>query len=99
PRCQASAKDCKANDGTTRRRGKHMSISTTPGTTPVEVTGKQQPGRQAFYWSRFGGLIPAILGIIWLVIAFYPILFMLMTSLRPLTDFFTDIPWLPPSHP
>jgi raffinose/stachyose/melibiose transport system permease protein len=22
-----------------------------------------------------------------------------MTSLRPLTDFFTDVPWLPPTHP
>lgn len=76
-----------------------MGISTTPGTTPVEITRKQQPSKQVFYWSRFGGLIPAILGIIWLVIAFYPILYMLMTSLRPLTDFFTDIPWLPPSHP
>lgn len=76
-----------------------MGVSTKPGTTPVEVAGKQQPGRQAFYWSRFGELIPAIFGIIWLVIAFYPILFMLITSLRPLENFFTDVPWLPPSHP
>lgn len=76
-----------------------MGVSTTPGSTSVETTRKQQTGRQTFYWSRFGELIPAILGIIWLVIAFYPILFMLMTSLRPLANFFTDIPWLPPSHP
>jgi raffinose/stachyose/melibiose transport system permease protein len=76
-----------------------MSVSTTPGTKQVEATRKQQPSEKTFYWSRFGGLIPAILGIIWLVIAFYPILFMLMTSLRPLANFFTDIPWLPPSHP
>jgi raffinose/stachyose/melibiose transport system permease protein len=76
-----------------------MGISTAPGAKPVEATRKQQPSRQAFDWRRVGGLIPAILGIIWLVIAFYPILFMLMTSLRPLTNFFTDVPWLPPSHP
>jgi raffinose/stachyose/melibiose transport system permease protein len=76
-----------------------MGVSTTSGTTSVETAGKQQPGKQTFYWSRFAELIPAIFGIIWLVIAFYPILFMLMTSLRPLTDFFTDVPWLPPTHP
>ena len=44
-------------------------------------------------------IIPAVFGVIWLVITIYPVLYMLMTSLRPLTDFFTDIPWLPPSHP
>jgi raffinose/stachyose/melibiose transport system permease protein len=76
-----------------------MGISTTPGATPVEAARSQQPEKQALHWSRFGELIPAFFGIIWLVIAFYPILFMLMTSLRPLTNFFTDIPWLPPSHP
>lgn len=44
-------------------------------------------------------LVPALLGIIWLVVAFGPILYMLFTSLRPLQDFFTDIPWLPPTQP
>jgi raffinose/stachyose/melibiose transport system permease protein len=68
-------------------------------TTPIEAARKQQLGKQTLRWSRFGELIPALFGIVWLVIAFYPILFMLMTSLRPLADFFTDIPWLPPTHP
>lgn len=68
-------------------------------TTPIEAARKQQLGKQTLHWSRFGELIPALFGIVWLVIAFYPILFMLMTSLRPLADFFTDIPWLPPTHP
>jgi raffinose/stachyose/melibiose transport system permease protein len=72
-----------------------MNIST----APVETVERQRLEKRAFAWSRFGELIPAIFGILWLVIAFYPILFMLMTSLRPLTDFFTDIPWLPPTHP
>ncbi|HLI05628.1 MAG TPA: carbohydrate ABC transporter permease [Ktedonobacteraceae bacterium] len=76
-----------------------MGVSTTSGTTPVEAAGRQQPAKQTPHWSRFGELIPAFFGIIWLVIAFYPILFMLMTSLRPLANFFTDVPWLPPSHP
>lgn len=44
-------------------------------------------------------IIPALLGIGWLIIAFYPILYMFMTSLRPQGAFFTDIPWLPPSQP
>src|SRR5579875_2968716 len=76
-----------------------MGVSTTSGTTPVEAAGRQQPAKQTPHWSRFGELVPALFGLIWLVIAFYPILFMLMTSLRPLADFFTDIPWLPPTHP
>lgn len=75
-----------------------MGISTTPDTTSVEVPRRQQPG-QALHWNHFAEVLPAFLGIVWLVIAFYPILFMLMTSLRPLANFFTDIPWLPPSHP
>src|SRR3981081_2423775 len=68
-------------------------------TTPIEAARRQQLGKQTLRWNRFGELIPALFGIAWLVIAFYPILFMLMTSLRPLADFFTDIPWLPPAHP
>lgn len=72
-----------------------MNIST----APVETVERQRIEKQGFAWSRFGELLPAFFGIVWLIIAFYPILFMLMTSLRPLTDFFTDIPWLPPSHP
>src|SRR3981081_436729 len=68
-------------------------------TTPIEAARRQQLGKQTLRWNRFGELIPALFGIAWLVIAFYPILFMLMTSLRPLTDFFTDVPWLPPTHP
>jgi raffinose/stachyose/melibiose transport system permease protein len=56
-------------------------------------------GKPARHWSGLWELVPALLGVIWLILTFYPVLYMLMTSLRPLTDFFTDIPWLPPSHP
>jgi raffinose/stachyose/melibiose transport system permease protein len=67
----------------------------------LKLASERQPGRQKrpFRWSRLWELVPALFGLVWLVIAFVPILYMFMTSLRPLTDFFTDIPWLPPSHP
>lgn len=71
--------------------------------SPVKATGEQyyeqSPRQRAFHWSRLWGIIPAVLGVVWLIIAFFPILYMFMTSLRPQIDFFTDIPWLPPSHP
>ncbi len=57
------------------------------------TTRRARRGRNRWEW------LLALLGLIWLVIAFFPILYMVMTSLRPLTAFFTDIPWLPPSQP
>lgn len=68
-------------------------------TTPIEATHRQQLEKRTPRWSRLWEVIPALFGIAWLVIAFFPILYMFMTSLRPQTDFFTDIPWLPPTHP
>ncbi|HJT56251.1 MAG TPA: carbohydrate ABC transporter permease [Ktedonobacteraceae bacterium] len=68
-------------------------------TTSIEATHRQQLEERASRWGRLWGMIPALFGIIWLVIAFFPILYMFMTSLRPQTDFFTDVPWLPPAHP
>ena len=53
----------------------------------------------AAYWGRLWEIVPAFFGVVWLVIAFFPILYMFMTSLRPQADFFTDVPWLPPTHP
>jgi raffinose/stachyose/melibiose transport system permease protein len=66
-----------------------------------KATGWQQEqhGGHRLRWSRLWEIVPAFLGFIWLVIAFSPILYMFMTSLRPQVDFFTDVPWLPPSHP
>lgn len=40
-----------------------------------------------------------LFGLLWLVVALCPVLYMFMTTLRPQADFFTDIPWLPPAHP
>src|SRR5947209_14984899 len=63
------------------------------------VEKQQQHGNKMPQRKVLWEIIPAFLGIVWLVIAFYPVLYKFMTSLRPLTDFFTDVPWLPPSHP
>lgn len=73
-----------------------MGISTLP---EKAVERQQQHGNQLRQKKNLWEIIPAVLGVVWLLIAFYPVLYMFMTSLRPLQDFFTDIPWLPPSHP
>lgn len=44
------------------------------------------------------GAIPVIFGVIWLVIAFYPLFYMFITSIRPQNGFFTESPWLPSSR-
>ena len=49
--------------------------------------------------SRLWEILPAAFGVLWLVFALYPILYMLFTSLRPQQDLFTDAPWSFPSHP
>lgn len=71
------------------------------GTLPQHMTDARQDSENQQKSSRRGlwEILPLLFGIIWFVVAFFPVLYMLMTSLRPLTDFFTDIPWLPPSHP
>ncbi|HLZ64070.1 MAG TPA: carbohydrate ABC transporter permease [Ktedonosporobacter sp.] len=73
-----------------------MGVSTLPERVVErqEHQGKKTPPR-----TGWGEIIPAFLGVVWLLFAFYPVLYMFVTSLRPLTDFFTDVPWLPPSHP
>jgi raffinose/stachyose/melibiose transport system permease protein len=65
----------------------------------LKALARNRLSTRAFHGPLVGEVLLALLGLLWLIIAFFPILFMVMTSLRPLTDFFTDIPWLPPSHP
>jgi raffinose/stachyose/melibiose transport system permease protein len=57
-----------------------------------------RPKRQ-FSQSSLREIVPATFGVIWLVFSFYPILYMLFTSLRPQQYLFTDVPWSFPSHP
>jgi raffinose/stachyose/melibiose transport system permease protein len=67
--------------------------------TVLDKTKESQLGKQAFTWSTVGRVIPAVLGVIWLVIGFYPVLYILLTSLRSQAGFFSESPWLPPSQP
>ena len=46
-----------------------------------------------------GNPIAALLGVIWLIIAFYPVLYMVFTSLKSQNGYMTGSPWLPPSNP
>jgi raffinose/stachyose/melibiose transport system permease protein len=48
---------------------------------------------------RLGSLLPAILGVLWLMIALYPIYFMFITSIRSQAGFLQESPWLPPIAP
>lgn len=49
--------------------------------------------------SRLWEIVPVVFGVLWLIFALYPILYMLFTSLRPQQNLFTDAPWSFPSHP
>ncbi|GCE23643.1 carbohydrate ABC transporter permease [Dictyobacter kobayashii] len=63
------------------------------------AANRQQLKKQTRSAGNLWEIIPILFGVIWLIISFYPVLYMFMTSLRPLADFFTDTPWLPPTHP
>ncbi len=55
--------------------------------------------RRPFTQSSLWGIVPVVFGVLWLIFACYPILYMLFTSLRPQQYLFTDAPWSFPSHP
>ncbi|MBX5459216.1 MAG: carbohydrate ABC transporter permease, partial [Thermogemmatispora sp.] len=63
---------------------------------PAERLSRQ---RRPFRTSRLVELIPACCGLLWFVVAFYPLLYMFMSSLRSQAGFYLDNPWLPPSQP
>lgn len=51
-------------------------------------------------WGRKGyNPLPSLLGIVWLIVSFYPVVYMLFTSLRSQAGFLMGTPWLPPTHP
>ena len=68
-------------------------------TTILAKSKEPQLGKQAITWNKVGQVIPSVLGVIWLVIGFYPVLYILITSLRSQAGFFSESPWLPPSQP
>ncbi len=57
-----------------------------------------QPNRQ-FRQNDLWEIVPVAFAVLWLVFSFYPILYMLFTSLRSQQDLFTDVPWSFPSRP
>ncbi|BBL80922.1 ABC transporter permease [Rubrobacter xylanophilus] len=60
-------------------------------------------GDAAVKRSRVGGMfanpIPFLLGLVWFVIAFYPVYYMFITSLRTRAGFLSGSLWLPPANP
>lgn len=68
-------------------------MSMTPNESALPLRKRR---RQPRPWYN---LVFTIMGVIWLVIAFYPILYMLMTSIRSQNGYLTGIPWLPTLHP
>ncbi len=65
----------------------------------AKTVDQHQVKRNVFNWDKLLGVLPALFGIIWLVIAFYPILYMFMSSLRTQAGFFSSNVWLPPTNP
>lgn len=65
----------------------------------AKTVDQQQLKRSVFNWDKLLSVLPALFGIIWLVIAFYPILYMFMSSLRTQAGFFSSNVWLPPTNP
>ncbi len=55
--------------------------------------------RRHFHSSQLWEIVPALLGVLWLLFSFYPIIYMLFTSFRPQADLYTDVPWSFPSQP
>jgi raffinose/stachyose/melibiose transport system permease protein len=65
----------------------------------AESTGDKPQRRRSFHRNSLWEIVPAALGVLWLLFSIYPIVYMLFTSLRPLSDLYTDTPWSFPSRP
>lgn len=46
-----------------------------------------------------GEVLPLTFGVIWLLISFYPVFYMFISSIRTQEDFFSGANYLPPAHP
>jgi raffinose/stachyose/melibiose transport system permease protein len=68
------------------------------GTSSRSVVSTPQH-RRHFHPSSLWEIVPALLGVLWLIFSFYPIVYMLLTSFRPQADLYTDLPWALPSQP
>lgn len=71
-----------------------VTAPTAPG--PREVFAEAETSMSRL---RQVGVLPAFLGSIWLVIAVFPILYVLFSSLRTTDSFLSAAPWSIPTHP
>jgi raffinose/stachyose/melibiose transport system permease protein len=51
------------------------------------------------FWRGIGRGVVGLLAGVWLVVAFYPVVYMFLTSLRSQAGFLIGVPWVPPRHP
>lgn len=60
------------------------------------ANGLSKPARPG---GRRVRLVPAVLGVVWFLVAFYPVYYMFTTSLRTPAGFLEGSRWLPPAKP
>lgn len=78
----------------------HSQTSITTGKRlETEVASENLQRRRPSRWNNWWEIVPAILGILWLIFSMYPIVYMLLTSLRSQSTVYTDAPWSLPSKP
>src|SRR5258708_2577949 len=65
----------------------------------AESAGDKPQRRRPFRRNNLWEIVPAVLGVLWLLFSIYPIVYMLFTSLRPQSAVYTDTPWSFPSRP
>ncbi|HLI89760.1 MAG TPA: carbohydrate ABC transporter permease [Ktedonobacteraceae bacterium] len=65
----------------------------------TKAIDQRQSKRRIFRTGQLMELIPAFFGVVWFIIAFYPLFYMFITSLRPQADFYSGNPWQLPAHP
>ncbi|EJY56464.1 binding-protein-dependent transport systems inner membrane component [Alicyclobacillus hesperidum URH17-3-68] len=61
--------------------------------------GTEFAGTSTIRLPKWYNMFFTFLGLVWLVIAFYPVLYMIMTSFRSEQGYLMGIPWLPTLHP
>ncbi|WAH35260.1 carbohydrate ABC transporter permease [Alicyclobacillus dauci] len=71
-----------------------MVVTDTATANPRTRLQRKRRRRPTWYNTLF-----SVMGVMWLIIAFYPVLYMLMTSLRSQQGYLVGIPWLPSLHP
>jgi len=65
----------------------------------VNPTGRMNRSRSLTRLLGIQKIIVAALALIWLIFSFYPVVYMILTSLRSQSGFLLGTPWLPPAHP